>query len=104
VPTKGVVLPPEGTSFDPAVPKSARIHDCWLGGHDNYEADRKRADEIEQMYPPVRTTVRNHRKFVGRAVTWAARMRGIRDYVDLNSGLPSGQGAQAAARTAATGV
>jgi hypothetical protein len=52
----------------------------------------------------VEHTADRRRKFVGRAVTWAARTRGIRYYIDLNSGLPSGQGAHAAARMMATGV
>jgi hypothetical protein len=77
------------TAFDPHTPKPARIFDYWLDRHNNYEADRRKADEVEAWYPSVRQLVAENEAFVGRAVTWAARNQ-IRGYVDLGSGLPAG--------------
>ena len=84
---------PAGTSrFDLHAPNAARMCNYWLGGHDNYDADRKRADEIGRACPPVPQMARDNRKFAGRAVTWAASWHGIRSYVDLGSGLlPAGR-------------
>jgi O-methyltransferase involved in polyketide biosynthesis len=84
------------------------MHNYWLRGHDNYEADRRLADEIEQALPrrgdglpPVREMVTNSRLFSGRAVTWAALQHGIRQFADLGSGLPDGQSVHRLARAAA---
>jgi SAM-dependent methyltransferase len=89
-------MPGNPRPFDPYTPNPARIYDYWLGGHDNYEADRKRAGEIEQWYPSVRQMARNNRAFTGRAVTWAATswygQACISQFLDLGSGFPGRDG------------
>jgi len=78
-------MPPAG--FGPDQPSTARMYDYWLGGHDNYQADRKLADAIEELCPQARVMARANRVFLGRAVTWAAR-QGISQFIDLGSGFP----------------
>jgi len=78
-------MPPAG--FGPDQPSTARMYDYWLGGHDNYQADRKLADAIEELCPQARVMARANREFLARAVTWAAR-QGISQFADLGSGFP----------------
>ncbi len=78
-------MPPAG--FDPDQPSTARMYDYWLGGHDNYQADRKLADAIEELCPQARVMARANREFLARAVTWAA-WQGISQFADLGSGFP----------------
>jgi hypothetical protein len=84
------------------------MHNYWLGGHDNYDADRRLADEIGRALPQradsqavAREMVTNSRLFSGRAVTWAALQHRIRQFADLGSGLPAGQAVHRLARAAA---
>jgi hypothetical protein len=81
---RGVVLP-----FDTSVPNVARIYNCWLGGKDNYAADRKVAGEILKMVPDAMVTALENRKFLQRAVRFFAGQAGIRQFIDIGTGLPS---------------
>jgi SAM-dependent methyltransferase len=83
--------------FDPHTPKPARMYDYWRGGHNNYDADRRKADQIEGWYPAIRRILADNAAFTSRAITWAAR-RGIRYYIDLGSGIPAADSIHAAAR------
>jgi hypothetical protein len=94
---------PPGLPFDPHTPKPARIYDYWRGGHNNYDADRRRADEIERLYPAVRKMAADNTGFAGRAVTWAA-LNGIRCFVDLGAGLLTGECIHRTARTVIPGA
>jgi O-methyltransferase involved in polyketide biosynthesis len=71
-----------------ARPNIARVYDYWLGGKDNFAADRELADRLAEMYPPWVQACRDNRAFVGRAVTWAAG-QGIGQFLDLGAGLPT---------------
>lgn len=71
-----------------ARPNIARVYDFWLGGKDNFAADRDLAARLAEMYPPWVQACRDNRAFVGRAVTWAAR-QGIGQFLDLGAGLPT---------------
>jgi hypothetical protein len=66
----------------------ARVYDYWLGGKDNFAADRELAEKLAAMWPPWVDACRNNRRFVCRAATWAAR-RGITQFLDLGAGLPT---------------
>jgi O-methyltransferase involved in polyketide biosynthesis len=81
---KDVTVPAPDTTR----PNIARVYDFWLGGKDNFEADRDLAARLAQMYPPWVQACRDNRAFVGRAVTWAAG-QGIGQFLDLGAGLPT---------------
>ena len=70
-------------------PHSARIWNYWLGGKDNFPADRTVGDQVKQVYPEVVQVARASRDFLGRAVRFLAGEAGIRQFLDLGTGLPS---------------
>jgi hypothetical protein len=76
------------TAFDPRTPSIARVYDYLLGGKDNFAADQAVAEKLLAVYPPIIETVPESRRFVKRAVTWAAG-QGITQYIDLGAGLPT---------------
>jgi len=80
------VTAPHG--INPNIPHSARVYDYWLGGKDNFEADRRVAEQTMAAVPGVRESARNNRAFLGRAVRHLARA-GIRQFLDLGTGIPT---------------
>ena len=76
------------TGIDPNRPSAARIYDAFLGGTHNFAADRAVADRARQLVPEVPLVVRDNRAFLRRAVRFAAA-RGIRQFLDLGSGIPA---------------
>jgi SAM-dependent methyltransferase len=80
----------EPTLFDPSRPNIARIYDYWLGGKDNYAADRAEAERLIAVYPRLPLLARQSRLFLARAVQWLAK-QGITQFLDLGCGLPTGQ-------------
>nr|WP_276514869.1 SAM-dependent methyltransferase [Nocardia transvalensis] len=70
------------------VPHSARMYDYFLGGKDNYEADRDAAEKALQEFPAVRVTARTNREFM-RHVTRYLAERGIRQFLDIGTGIPT---------------
>ncbi|MEY9937642.1 SAM-dependent methyltransferase [Streptacidiphilus sp. MAP5-3] len=68
-------------------PHSARVYNYWLDGKDNFPADREVAERVVAQWPGVRTSARENRKFLHRAVRLLAR-RGIRQFLDVGTGLP----------------
>jgi hypothetical protein len=78
-----------GPGFDPSVPQPARIYAHWLGGKDHYPADRKVAEEVILCRPQVVSGARANRAFLGRAVLFLARDCGIRQFLDIGTGLPA---------------
>jgi hypothetical protein len=76
-------------TFDPRIPSIARVYDYLLGGKDNFAADREVAEKLLAVYPPIIETVPESRRFVARAVSWAAAEQGITQFVDLGAGLPT---------------
>ncbi len=69
-------------------PNVARIYDYWLGGKDNFAADRDAAEKILTLIPEARFAARANRAFLGRAVQFLARA-GIRQFLDIGTGLPT---------------
>ena len=67
----------------------ARVYDFWLGGKDNYAADRAVAEQVAVAYPDVRDAVRAQRAFLARAVHFLATEAGVRQFLDIGTGLPS---------------
>src|SRR6266851_3764238 len=75
--------------IDTAKPHTARIYDYYLGGTDNFAADRRTAERALQSWPAVRSAVRENRAFLGRAVRFLVAEAGIRQFLDIGTGLPS---------------
>jgi O-methyltransferase involved in polyketide biosynthesis len=91
----GEPLPFRG--FDASKPSIARIYDYWLGGKDNFAADREVAERITQLVPGVARVCQDNRRFVINAVTWAAG-QGVDQFLDLGAGLPTHPAVHEAAR------
>jgi S-adenosyl methyltransferase len=77
------------TKINTSVPNPARIYDYLLGGKDNYPADREVADQVVAIAPVARDVVQDNRAFLRRAVRFLTREAGIRQFIDLGSGLPT---------------
>jgi SAM-dependent methyltransferase len=97
-------MPPEGDEarkpgFDPTVPNVARIYDYMLGGKDNFEADRELGAQLLANAPTSAWIARQNREFLARAVRYCAE-QGIRQFLDLGSGLPTMDNVHAVARRA----
>jgi hypothetical protein len=77
------------SKLDTSVPHSARRYNYWLGGKDNFAADRESGDAIARMFPSIRTAALENRKFLRRAVTFLAGEEGVRQFLDIGTGLPT---------------
>ena len=82
-------MPPMVPEIDTSRPHSARVYDYYLGGKNHFAADRVVADQVAQIWPSVRTGAREQRKFLGRAVRFLAGEAGIRQFLDIGTGLPT---------------
>ena len=87
--------------FDPAVPNVARIYDYLLGGKDNYEADRATARKILEIEPRSALAARHNRDFLRRTVRFLTGEMGIRQFLDIGSGLPTADNVHQAAQSLA---
>jgi O-methyltransferase involved in polyketide biosynthesis len=74
--------------FDPHTPSIARVYDYLLGGKDHFAVDREIGEELVQIYPGVRRLVEANRRFLARAVDWAAD-QGVAQFIDLGCGMPT---------------
>ncbi len=74
--------------FDPSRPNIARVWDYWLGGKDNFAADRELAEKMLAVHPPSAQMARENREFLGRAVGYVAA-RGVGQFIDVGAGLPT---------------
>ena len=77
------------TRINTGVPNPARIYDYFLGGKDNFPADREVAEQVVAIAPVARDIVEDNRAFLRRAVRLLAGEAGIRQFIDLGSGLPT---------------
>jgi S-adenosyl methyltransferase len=75
--------------FDTSVAHQARIYDYLLGGKDNYCADRAAAEELMEIWPEMIFTARANRAFLGRAVRYLAGEAGVRQFLDIGTGIPT---------------
>jgi S-adenosyl methyltransferase len=91
----------EPAAFDTSVAHIARVYNFWLGGRDNYAADRDAAEQVIAAYPTIRASVRAQRAFLGRAVRWLVTEAGITQFLDIGTGLPSADNTHEVAQRAA---
>jgi hypothetical protein len=75
--------------FDSTKPHSARVWNYWLGGKDHFAADREFGDRLLDVYPEIVEVARASRAFLGRAVRHLAGEAGIRQFLDVGTGLPT---------------
>jgi hypothetical protein len=76
-------------AIDSSVAHPARRYNYWLGGKDHFAADRASGDEIEKKFPGMRTGVRANRDVLGRMVHYLAAEAGVRQFLDIGTGLPT---------------
>ena len=67
----------------------ARRYNYWLGGKDHFAADRESGDTIAAIFPTVRLTALENRAFMRRAITYLAREAGVRQFLDIGTGIPA---------------
>ena len=79
----------EPPGFDTTVAHVARVYNYWLGGKDHFAADREAGDEAVRAYPDMYSSVRANRAFLQRAVRYLAAEAGVRQFLDIGTGLPS---------------
>ncbi|MFE1292542.1 SAM-dependent methyltransferase [Streptomyces sp. NPDC058751] len=77
------------SKIDTTVPHSARIWNYWMGGKDNYEVDRAAGDAYREVAPNIETMARASRGYLIRTVTFVAGELGIRQFLDIGTGLPT---------------
>jgi S-adenosyl methyltransferase len=85
IPLHGYDLP----RLDISVAHPARIFDFWLGGKDNFAVDRQAAEAAAEVFPKAVPAMRANRAFLGRTVRYLAGEAGIRQFLDIGTGLPS---------------
>jgi hypothetical protein len=83
------------------VPHAARLYDYFLGGKDNFAADREAAAKLLEIFPSMATGALANRRFLGRAVRFAADL-GIRQYLDIGTGIPAADNTHEVAQSVAT--
>jgi O-methyltransferase involved in polyketide biosynthesis len=83
--------------FDPSAPSIARVYDFFLGGRDNFAADRELAQRLIATLPPIPEIVRENKQFLDRVVKWLAG-KGITQFIDLGCGLPTAPSTHGSAR------
>ena len=89
---------------DPTKPSIARVYDYWLGGTHNLAADRELGRRMETLDPRIPAACRANRAFLGRAVRFLAEQAGIRQFIDIGSGMPTAGNVHEVAQRAAPDV
>ena len=87
--------------LDTSVAHPARVYDYWLGGKDNFAADREAAERVLAVAPGLRYRVRANRAFLGRATRYLAAEAGVRQFLDIGTGIPTGDNTHEVAQRAA---
>ncbi|MFY1634726.1 SAM-dependent methyltransferase [Solwaraspora sp. WMMB335] len=80
---------PSPARLNTAVAHNARVWDYWLGGKDNFAVDREVGERIRAMFPHIGEVARADRRFLHRAVRYLAEECGIRQFLDIGTGLPT---------------
>jgi SAM-dependent methyltransferase len=110
--TPGTPEPKEGTpptghdaalSIDTSVAHVARVYDYWLGGKDNFAADRQAGEQAISAYPDIVYSVRANRAFLARTVRYLAKDAGIRQFLDIGTGIPTANNTHEVAQSVAAG-
>ncbi|MET8547322.1 SAM-dependent methyltransferase [Micromonospora zamorensis] len=84
--------------LQPDVPHAARIWNYWMGGKDNFQSDRAAGDAVAEVYPEIVLMAQQSRLFLVRAVRYLAAEAGIRQFLDIGTGLPTMQNTHAVAQ------
>jgi O-methyltransferase involved in polyketide biosynthesis len=87
--------------IDSTVPHSARIWNYWLGGKDNFAVDRAAGDQFRATFPGVVDVARASREFLKRSVQYLAGEAGVRQFLDVGTGLPTADNTHQVAQAAA---
>jgi len=90
-------------AFDPLTPSTARMYDYYLGGNHNFAADREAAEKVLASAPEIRQVAIENRAFLGRVVRFLADA-GIRQFIDIGTGLPTRGNVPEVAEAAAPGA
>ena len=93
--------PGDMSGIDMTVPHPARVYNYFLGGTDNFEADRVAAEAAIKAFPRTAESARAARAFLRRVVYFLAAEAGIRQFLDIGAGLPSGENVHQVAQSAA---
>jgi S-adenosyl methyltransferase len=93
----------EQTMFDTSVAHVARVYDYWLGGKDNFAVDRAAGEQAIAAYPDIVHSVRANRAFLARTVRYLAAEAGIRQFLDIGTGIPTANNTHEVAQSAAPG-
>jgi hypothetical protein len=88
-------------SLDTGTAHIARVYDYWLGGKDNFAADRAAGEEALEAFPGLISSVRANRAFLARTVRYLARERGIRQFLDIGTGIPASNNTHEVAQSVA---
>jgi S-adenosyl methyltransferase len=97
----GADMAGKSAKLDTTKPHAARMYDYYLGGKDHFAADRETAEATMKSWPSVRVAVRENRAFLGRAVRYLAAEAGIRQFLDIGTGLPSASNVHEVAQSVA---
>ncbi|MGK5671513.1 SAM-dependent methyltransferase [Micromonospora sp. URMC 106] len=89
--------------IDTPVAHPARRYNYWLGGKDNFQADRDSGDAMAAAFPTIRTAALENRRFLQRAVRHLAREAGIRQFLDIGTGIPTADNTHEVAQAVAPG-
>jgi hypothetical protein len=94
-------MTPSEDELHPDVPHAARIWNYWMGGKDNFAADRAAGDAVAQVYPEIVLMAQHSRRFLIRVVHHLAAEAGIRQFLDIGTGLPTMQNTHEVAQAVA---
>ncbi|MEU4236082.1 SAM-dependent methyltransferase [Actinoplanes sp. NPDC026619] len=87
--------------LDTSIPHSARVWNYWLGGKDNFEIDRQVGDQFSDFYPDITVVAQSSRAFLKRSITFLAKEAGIRQFLDVGTGMPTAENTHQVAQAAA---
>jgi O-methyltransferase involved in polyketide biosynthesis len=88
-------------SIDTTVPHTARVWNYWLGGKDHFEVDRQVGDQTVAVFPQIRENALSQRAFLARAVRYLAGEAGVRQFLDIGTGLPTANNTHEVAQSVA---
>jgi len=88
-------------TFDTSVAHVARVYDYWLGGKDNFAADRAAGEQAIKAFPNIVLSARANRAFLARAVRFLAGEAGIRQFLDIGTGIPTANNTHEVAQSVA---
>ena len=95
---------PVSGAVDVTRPHPARMYDFYLGGKDHWKPDREAAEQILALAPEVRVIARANRDFLRRAVTFLAREKGVTQFLDIGTGIPTAPNVHQTAAACAEGT